>query len=84
MQNTIRSLWIIFFLVKSTTFVVIEKGDLMYRVYEVFKADGKGFMRYENRSKKECESWIKRHELREPAVINGLSELIITEKGVRI
>lgn len=56
----------------------------MFRVYEVFKADGKGFLRYESRTKKECELWIKRHEQREPAVINGLSELMITEKGARV
>ena len=56
----------------------------MYRVYEVFKADGNCFMRYESHSKEECESWIARHESKEITVVHGLSELVLTEKGVCI
>lgn len=56
----------------------------MYRVYEVFKADGKELWRFESKSKEECESWIRRHEHRDITVVNGLSEFIITEKGVRV
>lgn len=54
----------------------------MYRVYEVFKADRNCFIRYESHSKEDCESWIERHEDRELSVKAGLSELLITEKGV--
>ena len=56
----------------------------MYRVYEAFKADDRHIWRFESRSKEECESWIKRHENRDITVVNGLSEFIITLKGVRV
>lgn len=57
---------------------------MMYRVYEVFKADGRELWRFESKSKEECESWIKRHENRDITVKNGLSEFVITLKGVRV
>lgn len=61
-----------------------KKGDPMFRVYEVFKADGKELWRFESKSKEECESWIRRHENRDITVVNGLSEFVITLKGVRV
>lgn len=61
-----------------------KKGDMMYRVYEVFHADGRELWRFESKSKEECESWIKRHEHRDITVVNGLSEFIIKLKGARV
>ena len=57
---------------------------MMYRVYEVFKADGRELWRFESKSKEECESWIRRHENRDITVVNGLSEFVIKLKGVRV
>ena len=45
----------------------------MYRVYEVFKADGRELWRFESRSKEECESWkrsvgVHHHPERSPSM----------------
>lgn len=56
-----------------------KKGDPMFRVYEVFKSDGKGFLAYEHRDKFDCEVWIRNHECDTKSVVNGLAEFVIID-----
>ena len=51
----------------------------MFVVYEVFKADGKKFFRFESEDKFTCEVYVDHHKYDYGALLNGASVLIIEE-----
>lgn len=51
----------------------------MFSVYEVFKSDGKKFLRFQSDDKFECEVFVDHHKYDHGALLNGKSELIIEE-----
>lgn len=51
----------------------------MFVVYEVFKADGKKFLRFKDEDKFNCEVYAYQHKYDYGAILNGKSYLVIEE-----
>jgi hypothetical protein len=49
----------------------------MFVVYEVFKADGKKFYRFQSEDKFDCMVYVDHHKYDFGAISNGDSELVI-------
>ena len=52
---------------------------MMFTVYEVFKADGKKFFRFESEDRFDCEVYVHNHCYDCTALRKGNSELVIEE-----
>ena len=52
----------------------------MFVVHEVFKSDGKKFLRYQSEDKFDCEVYVFHHQYDYGAILNGDSQLIISEE----
>ena len=53
---------------------------MKYSVYEIFKSDGKKFLRFSSEDKFTCEVYVDHHKYDYGALLNGTSELVIVEE----